>query len=98
MIRYVPFRHLNNITPLNRKMLEVINEVNALREEIDELKAHEVFTGETQTENAGFDWEASDDAQALKEFAMEEYGLEIKGNKKADTVRKEIAEFLEDAE
>ena len=41
-----------------------------------------------------FDWKTSDDAGALKQFAADEFDLEIKGNKKADTVRAEIAEYL----
>ena len=45
-----------------------------------------------------FDWKTSDDASELKAFAMKEFGLEIKGNKKADTVRSEIEGFLEAGE
>lgn len=42
-----------------------------------------------------FDWKTSDDAAALKAFALDQFGLGIKGNKKADTIRKEIEGFLE---
>ena len=41
-----------------------------------------------------FDWKTTEDAAALKEWALDEHGLEIKGNKKADTIRKEILGFL----
>lgn len=42
-----------------------------------------------------FNWQESDDVQAMKSFAKDTFGLEIRGNKKADTVRKEIEGFLE---
>ena len=50
---------------------------------------------DTLQEEPAFDWQTSDDVVALKEFALERFKLEIKGNKKADTVRKEIAAYLE---
>ena len=50
---------------------------------------------DTLQEEPTFDWQTSDDVVALKEFALERFKLEIKGNKKADTVRKEIAAYLE---
>lgn len=39
-------------------------------------------------------WRAITDTAALKEFALDAYGLEIKGNKKAETIIAEIDTYL----
>ena len=47
-----------------------------------------------EPEEKAFDWKTSEDAKAMKDFALSEFGLGIKGNKKAATIRKEIEGFL----
>lgn len=64
MIKFAAFMHLKNIIPLNRKMKEIIDEVNALREEVDELKSGSfaVATGaesETTSESETVELESS---------------------------------------
>lgn len=106
MIKYVPFRHLQNIIPFNKKMIEIVDQVNKLTQIIESnespSKANETDKQEMAVEvtvsvpedPAVFDWRTSEDVAALKEYAKESFDLEIKGNKKADTVREEIREFL----
>ena len=55
----------------------------------------DTVTLEDQEDERDFNWRECEDATDLKEFALLEFGLSIKGNKKADTVRAEIKGFLE---
>ncbi len=41
-----------------------------------------------------FDWQKSDDVDALKAFALKELNLSITGNKGAPRIRADIADFL----
>lgn len=44
-----------------------------------------------------FDWKTTNDVGALKDWAVEMHGLEIKGNKKPETVRAEINAHMQAA-
>lgn len=92
---------------VNVRFQQVWEELEAIKAQLgitdDQKETKTVNTAQTEvisTEVANtppedaFDWKTCDDAQVLKEFALSEFGLEIKGNKKADTVRKEIEGFL----
>lgn len=96
---------LFNPMAVNRKLREIweaieqLQEVNGLKE-AEPVQDTDTFTvdgGETieiEAKPVEWDWRTTDDANALKEWALSEHGLEIKGNKKADTIRKEIEGFL----
>jgi hypothetical protein len=49
---------------------------------------------EVITEDSPFDWAECEDAATLKAWAKEEHALEIKGNKKPETIKQEIADYL----
>lgn len=57
-----------------------------------ETEAQEVVINEAQ--ESGFDWQGSDNVEALKAFAREKYGLNIR-KFKIESVRAEIASFIE---
>ena len=89
--------------------ISVNNRLRELHERIDALEARigtetpEIHAAivETVTRDSAevitleqFDWKTSGDVKALKEFALSEFGFEVKGNKKAGTVRAEIEAHL----
>lgn len=92
---------------INMKLREIwaaIDELKALQEQPEatetetasvETEAQEVVINEVLADAEPFDWKTSESASALKEYAFSEFNLTIKGNKKAETVRLEIAEYLE---
>lgn len=95
---------------VNRKLRELHSRIDALESSLnltatDCAETETVTIAEpepekaeetvTETVEAAFDWRTTDDATALKAWAIENHGLEIKGNKKADTIRTEIRGFLE---
>lgn len=93
---------LFNVMSVNRKLREIWNAVEELqkmqgvtKEPIAEPETVTVDSAET-VEVEAFDWQTTEDVPALKEWAMSEHGLVITGNKKADTIRKEIEAFLEE--
>jgi len=57
-----------------------------------------VETVEDDAPEPDLSWRAIADPAVLKEFALETYGLEIKGNKKAATIIAEIDEHLKSKE
>lgn len=90
---------------VNVRMREIWDAINEIRAAIGIKEAAKetvtVDSAETVVETVAdepaeeqFDWKTSDDAAALKAFAREKFGLEIRGNKRADTVREEIEGFL----
>lgn len=94
-----------SVMAINRKLREIWVAIEAIEahvgmaeaettDESTKVVAEPQEVAETASEPV-FDWKTSDDVSSLKEFAMEKLGLEIKGNKKADTVRNEIYNFLE---
>ena len=101
---------LFNVMTVNRKLREIWDAIEEIRDVVYEGREipesadvsekvivepeTEVATVDAATEQP-FDWKTSDDSSALKEFALSEFNLEIKGNKKADTVRNEIYNHLE---
>ena len=100
-----------NVIGVNRKLREIWAAIDEIREYVYENKpmseaepvAESVATepvAETETvvdepDEPTFSWQTSEDVVSLKEFALLELGLTIKGNKKPETIRKEIEGFLE---
>ena len=76
--------------------LETADSAETVADEGTQTIAEPVVAEEPEPEEpAGFNWQTCDDAQDLKEFALTEFNLEIKGNKRADTIRNEIEGYLE---
>lgn len=93
---------------VNNRLRGLHERIEALESAVDALtgkKEPVVHDEPTETANSAetvvlenepfFDWQLCDDVQDLKDYALLELGLTIRGNKKADTVRAEIKGFLE---
>lgn len=95
------------VLAVNRKLRELWTAIEEIRAHIGmtdgeaetvaeaPVTVTETVAEQPKEEEPAFDWKTSDDVPALKAFALETFGLEIKGNKKAETVRSEIMGFIE---
>ena len=102
--------HIINKSNLNKENKRLWDHVNSLEERIANLEsaavhceAETVADEDTQamiieeahkTEDEKFDWVECEDAAKLKWYAKTFLKLEIKGNKKAETIKAEIADHL----
>lgn len=98
-------------TSVNARLREIIDYVNAMEERIKELedgvkqaeslqeyKEPETVTATEANIEPAFDFESCDDTKQLKAYAFAEYGLTITGNKKSETIIKEIQAHIETLE
>ena len=110
MLIFKPFRSIKNIIPLNARFRALFAAVNELTARIDALEGNSgqhAPLEETETVSAdadlqepaelepAFDWNTSNSQADLKAFALAQYGLTIKGNKKPETIRAELAAHIE---
>lgn len=109
-MKYKPLRSLSNLIPINARFRAAYEAIGELKSRLDAIEGKgasanaESFDESEQTiaepkkesESVGDEsWRDIKDASALKEFALEMWGFEIKGNKKPETIIAEIDEFLE---
>lgn len=100
MSKYTPLTSgLFGPVAVNRKLKQLWDEIDTLKAVIAEMSErkeieHVELNPEEQTEEE-FNWRTSQNATALKDFAFESLGVTIKGNKKPETIRDEIKEFIE---
>lgn len=103
-MKYQPLRSLSNLIPINARFRALYEAVGELVKRVSALEdggattsdeSEQSFVEPPKESSTVGSWRDIEDAGLLKEYAFAEYGLEIKGNKKADTIIREIECFLE---